>query len=157
TGANPSKRHRLSHLAARPVSVPSSGTCSVDGTKDRGDSYAGSRVQRGPVQVDGGSGRPRPQQVTPGHPVGRLRQTRKLRQIEDDLRRDDPGLDTLLAGWAPSGRRGSRGWAVWVLAVYLVPAVLVLAGLLVPVSWLVLGGVAACPFVPVLAWLLIRG
>jgi hypothetical protein len=43
-----------------------------------------------------------------------------------------------------------------VLVVYLVPAVLVLAGLVPHATRLVLGGVVACPFVPVLSWLLIR-
>jgi hypothetical protein len=94
--------------------------------------------------------------VTPGHPVGRLRQTRKLRQIEEDLRRDDPGLDTLLAGRPPSRRRLARAPAVRVVAVYLVPPALVLAGLLLHATWLVVAGVAVCPFVPVIAWLLIR-
>ena len=84
------------------------------------------------------------------------RERRTLRRIEAGLRRDDPGLDTLLAARPPPRQRAPRAWAAWVLAAYLVPAVLVLAGLLLHATWLVLGGVAACPFVPVLSWLLIR-
>ena len=84
------------------------------------------------------------------------RERRKLRQLEEDLRKEDPGLDTLLAGRPSSRRRAPRARAVWVLAVYLVPAVLVVAGVFLHTTWLVLGGVAACPFVPVLSWLLIR-
>jgi len=84
------------------------------------------------------------------------RERRKLRQIEEDLREDDPGLDTLLAGRPPSRRPAARAPAVWVLASYLVPPVLFLAGLLLHATWLVLGGVVSCPFIPVLTWLLIR-
>ena len=84
------------------------------------------------------------------------RERRKLRQIEEALRKDAPGLDTLLTGRPRPRRRSARAPAVWVLAVYLVPPALVLAGLLGHVTWLVLGGVAACPFVPVITWLLIR-
>jgi len=39
---------------------------------------------------------------------------------------------------------------------YLVPPALFLAGLLLHATWLVLGGVVLCPFIPVLSWLLIR-
>jgi DUF3040 family protein len=80
----------------------------------------------------------------------------KLHQIEDDLRRDDPGLDTLLAGRPPPCRRAARAPAVWVMAPYLVPPALFLTGLLLHATWLVLGGVVLCPFIPVLTWLLIR-
>ena len=80
----------------------------------------------------------------------------KLHQIEDDLRRDDPGLDTLLAGRPPPRRRASRAPAVWMMAPYLLPPALFLTGLLLPATWLVLGGVVLCPFIPVLTWLLIR-
>jgi hypothetical protein len=84
------------------------------------------------------------------------RERRKLHQIEEGLRRDDPGLDTLLAGRPPPPRRTPRAPAVWVLAAYLVPPALVLAGLLLHAAWLVLGGVVLCPFIPVISWLLIR-
>jgi Protein of unknown function (DUF3040) len=87
-----------------------------------------------------------------------------LRRIEEALRRDDPGLDAFLAGGRPPGRtpgrtpgrRASRARAVWVLAGYLVPPVVVLAGLVLHAAWLVAAGAAACPCIPVLAWLLIR-
>lgn len=84
------------------------------------------------------------------------RERRKLRRIEEGLRQDDPGLDTLLAGRPPSRRRVPRAPAVWVLAAYLMPPALALAGLLLHATWLVLGGVVPCPFIPVIIWLLIR-
>jgi Flp pilus assembly protein TadB len=85
------------------------------------------------------------------------RERLKLRRIEEGLRADDPGLDTLLADGPPQRGPALRLPAAGVLAVYLVPAVLVLAGLVLHATWLVLGGVVACPFVPVLSWwLLIR-
>jgi hypothetical protein len=84
------------------------------------------------------------------------RERLKLRRIEEGLRADDPGLDALLAGGPPQRRPALRPPAAGVLAVYLVPPALVLAGLVLHATWLVLGGVAACPFVPVLSWLLIR-
>jgi DUF3040 family protein len=80
----------------------------------------------------------------------------KLRRIEEGLRADDPGLDALLAGRPPLRRRAPRARAVWVLAVYLVPPALVVAGLVLHATQLVLGGVVLCPFIPVLTWLLIR-
>jgi hypothetical protein len=83
------------------------------------------------------------------------KERRKLHQIEEDLRKDDPGLDTLLAGPPPPRRRAPRAPAVWVMAPYLVPPALFLAGLLLHATWLVLGGVVLCPFIPVLIWLLI--
>lgn len=81
---------------------------------------------------------------------------RKLRQIEEDLRKDDPGLDTLLAGRPPARLRAPRARAVWMLAVYLVPPALALAGLLLHSTWLILVVVIPCPFIPVITWLLIR-
>ena len=80
----------------------------------------------------------------------------QLRRIEEGLRADDPGLDTLLAGRPPLRRRVARAPAVWVMAPYLVPPALFLTGLLLHATWLVLGGVVLCPFIPVLTWLLIR-
>ena len=82
------------------------------------------------------------------HPTERS----KLRKIEEGLRADDPGLDALLAGGPPALRPRAAG----VLAGYLVPPALVLAGLLLHVTWLVVAGVAVCPFAPVIAWLVIR-
>jgi hypothetical protein len=84
------------------------------------------------------------------------KERRKLRQIEEGLRRDDPGLDTLLAGRPPPRRRPTHAPAVWVLAAYLVPPALVVAGLLLHATWLVVAWVAVCPFVSTIAWLLIR-
>ena len=81
---------------------------------------------------------------------------RKLHQIEAGLRKDDPGLNTLLTGPPPPPRRAARAPAVWVMAPYLVPPALFVAGLLLHATWLVLGGVVLCPFIPVLTWLLIR-
>jgi Protein of unknown function (DUF3040) len=84
------------------------------------------------------------------------RERRKLRQIEEDLRKDDPGLDTLLTGRPPPHRRAPRARADWLLVAYLVPPALFLAGLLLHATWLVLGGVVLCPFIPVIIWLMIR-
>ena len=84
------------------------------------------------------------------------KERRKLHQIEEDLRKDDPGLDTLLARRPPPRRCAPRAPAVWVMAPYLVAPALFLAGLVLHVTWLVVAGVAVCPFVPVIAWLLIR-
>ena len=80
----------------------------------------------------------------------------KLRRIEEGLRADDPGLDALLADRPPHRGPALRSLAAGVLAGYLVPPALVLAGLLLHVTWLVVAGVAACPFVPAIAWLVIR-
>ena len=80
----------------------------------------------------------------------------KLRRIEDALRADDPGLDALLADRPPHRGPALRPLATGVLAGYLVPPALVLAGLLLHVTWLVVAGIAVCPFVPVIAWLVIR-
>ena len=80
----------------------------------------------------------------------------KLRRIEEGLRTDHPGLDALLAGGPPRHKPASRLSAARVLAGYIVPPALVLAGLVLHVTWLVVAGVAACPFAPVIAWLVIR-
>ena len=85
-----------------------------------------------------------------------VKERRKFRQIEEDLRKDDPGLDTLLAGRPPPRRCAPRAWAVWVLAACLVPPALALAGPLPHATWLVLAGFVPCPFIPVITWLLIR-
>jgi hypothetical protein len=91
----------------------------------------------------------------------RARERWKLRQIEEALRRDDPGLDTLLTGEQERGRIAPRvstagAPAVWVLAAYLVPPALLTAGLLLDALWLVVVGAVLCPLVPVFGWLLIR-
>jgi Protein of unknown function (DUF3040) len=80
----------------------------------------------------------------------------KLRRIEEGLRADDPGLDALLAGGPPRRMPALRPPAAGVLAGYLVPPALVLAGLVLHVAWLVVAGVVVCPFVPVVARLVIR-
>lgn len=83
------------------------------------------------------------------------RERRKLHQIEEDPRKDDPSLDTLLAGRPLPRRRAAHAPAVWVMAPYLVPPALFLTGLLLHATWLVLGGVILCLFIPVLTRLLI--
>jgi Flp pilus assembly protein TadB len=75
----------------------------------------------------------------------------KLRQIEADLRRDDPGLDTLLAGRSAIRRTRAVLWAI-----YLVPPVLIALGLILHVIVLVVAAAVAAPLVPVTAWSLIR-
>ena len=80
----------------------------------------------------------------------------KLRRIEEGLRADDPGLDALLAGGSPRRMPARRPPAAGVLAGYLVPPALILAGLVLHVAWLVVAGVAVCPLGPVIAWLVIR-
>jgi len=96
-----------------------------------------------------------------------VRERRRLRQIEESLRRDDPGLDALLAGRSPTGqptsarRVGSRPLPTGVLAAglvlaYLVPPALLAAGLDLHATWLIVVGAVPCPLIPVLAWLLFR-
>jgi len=80
----------------------------------------------------------------------------KLRRIEEALRADDPGLDALLTGGPPRRGPAPRPPASRALAGYLVPPTFILAGLVLHVTWLVVAGVAVCPFVPVIAWLVIR-
>src|SRR5262250_2065889 len=84
------------------------------------------------------------------------RERRRLRRIEEGLRRDDPGLDALLAGGPRPRRRVPGAWAAWVLAGYLVPAVLVGVGVVGHVSRLVVAGAGVCPLGPVMGWLVIR-
>ena len=99
-----------------------------------------------------------------------VRERRKLRQIEEGLRRDDPGLDALLAGRSPPGqlapprryrlrafRLPSSGLlTAGVLLAYLVPPALLAAGLVLHATWLIVVGAVPCPLIPVIAWLLIR-
>jgi Protein of unknown function (DUF3040) len=80
----------------------------------------------------------------------------KLLQIEESLRASDPGLDALLAGRPPLRRPGLQATAAWLLAGYIGPPALIIAGLILHVTWLAAAGVAACPVIPVTAWLLIR-
>jgi hypothetical protein len=85
------------------------------------------------------------------------RERRMLRQIEECLRRDDPALDTLLAGQSSRRRQSApRAWVVWVMTAYLVPPALLTVGLVLGAIWLVVAGSILCPFVPVLGSVLIR-
>jgi hypothetical protein len=81
------------------------------------------------------------------------RERRKLRQIEERLRKDYPGLDTLLRGGG--GRPASRARVAGALAGYLVFPALLVAGLVSGVTWLVVTGAVLCPLTPVIAWLTI--
>jgi Flp pilus assembly protein TadB len=83
------------------------------------------------------------------------RERRKLRQIEEALRKDDPGLDALLVG-RPPGRPALRHKTAVLWAIYLVPPVLIALGLALHVIALVVAGAMAAPLVPVTAWSLIR-
>jgi hypothetical protein len=90
----------------------------------------------------------------------------KLRQIEVVLRKDDPGLDTLLAGRGPLRRPAPRRPAlraqparlrlVWPLTAFLVPIAPLVAGLVLHSTWLIVAGAVLCSFIPVITWLLIR-
>lgn len=85
----------------------------------------------------------------------------KLRQIEVVLRKDDPGLDTLLAGRRPLRRPALRAQParlqrVWLLIAFLVPVAPLVAGLVLDTTWLIVAGAVLCPFIPVISWLLIR-
>jgi Protein of unknown function (DUF3040) len=85
----------------------------------------------------------------------------KLRQIEVVLRKDDPGLDTLLAGRRPRRRPALRAQParlqlVWLLMAFLVPVAPLVAGLVLHTTWLIVAGAVLCPFIPVITWLLIR-
>jgi hypothetical protein len=82
-----------------------------------------------------------------------VRERRKLRQIEERLRKDYPGLDTLLRGGG--GRLASRARVAGALAGYLVFPALLVAGLVSHVTWLVVTGAVLCPLTPVIAWLTI--
>ncbi len=77
---------------------------------------------------------------------------RKLRQFEERLRKDYPGLDTLLRG---GGRPASRARVGGALAGYLVFPALLVAGLVSGLTWLVVTGAVLCPLIPVIAWLAI--
>lgn len=97
-----------------------------------------------------------------------VRERRKLRQIEEILRRDDPGLDALLAGRAPPGQPAPPGRPAFrapsagvlvvagVLVAYVVTPALLIAGLVLGATWLMVAGAILCPLIPVIAWLLIH-
>jgi len=85
----------------------------------------------------------------------------KLRQIEVVLRKDDPGLDALLAGRRllrrPVLRAQPAGLQlIWLLLAFLVPVALLVAGLVLDITGLIVAGVVLCPFAPVITGLLIR-
>jgi len=85
----------------------------------------------------------------------------KLRQIEAVLRKDDPGLDTLLAGRRPPRRSALRAQSarlqlIWLLLAFLVPIAALIAGLVLGITWLMGVGAVLCPLSPVIAWLLLR-
>jgi len=80
---------------------------------------------------------------------------RKLRQIEERLRRDYPDLDTLLWDRRGGRRLASRARVGGALAGYLVFPALLVAGLVSGLTWLVVTGAILCPLIPVIAWLAI--
>ena len=80
----------------------------------------------------------------------------KLRRIEEGLRADAPGLDALLAGGPPQRGPALRPPAAGVLAGYIVPPAVVLAGLVLHLTGLVVAGIAVVPVAPAIAWLVIR-
>ena len=85
----------------------------------------------------------------------------KLRQIEAVLRKDDPGLDKLLAGRRSLrrpviGAQSARLQLAWLLLAFLVPIAFLTIGLLLSTTWLIVAGAVLCPFSPVIAWLLLR-
>src|SRR5262249_43300570 len=80
----------------------------------------------------------------------------KLCRIEEDLRSDDPGLDARLAGRPPRREPALIPAAAGGLVGYLVPLAFVLAGLVLHVARPVVAGMAGRPFVPVIAWPVIR-
>ncbi|HXT88220.1 MAG TPA: DUF3040 domain-containing protein [Trebonia sp.] len=93
----------------------------------------------------------------PLHP----RERWKLRQIEVVLRKDDPGLDALLAGRRLLRRpvlhsRQARLQMACLLLAFLVPVALLAAGLVLDITWLLVAGAVLCPFAPVITGLLIR-
>lgn len=97
-----------------------------------------------------------------------VRERWKLRQIEESLRRDDPGLDALLAGRTPPGQpaapsrraafraRPAGVLVAGVLLAYLVPPALLAAGLVSHATGLIVAGAIPCPLIPLIGWLLIR-
>ena len=85
----------------------------------------------------------------------------KLRQIEVVLRKDDPGLDTLLAGRRPFRRSALRAQSArlqmaWLLLSFLVPIASLVTGLVLGTTWLMVVGAVLVPFSPVIARLLLR-
>ena len=80
----------------------------------------------------------------------------KLRQIEVVLRRDDPGLDTLLAGQRSPRRPALRAQSAWLVLAFLGPVAVLVTGLALHTTWLIVAGAVLCPFIPVITWLLTR-
>ena len=80
----------------------------------------------------------------------------KLRQIEVVLRKDDPDLDTLLAGRRPLRRPALRAQSAWLVMAFLGPVAVLIAGLVLHITWLIVAGAVLCPFIPVITWLLTR-
>ncbi|HEV3382539.1 MAG TPA: DUF3040 domain-containing protein [Trebonia sp.] len=80
----------------------------------------------------------------------------KLHQIEVILRKDDPGLERLLAGRRPLRRPGPRAQAAWLMVAFLAPVALLVSGLVLGSTWLMVAGGVPCPFLPVLICLLFR-
>ena len=85
----------------------------------------------------------------------------KLRQIEVVLRKDDPALDTLLAGRRSLRRpalraRQVRRQLLFLLVAFLLPVASLVAGLVLDTTWLIVAGAVLCPFAPVVTGLLIR-
>jgi Flp pilus assembly protein TadB len=80
----------------------------------------------------------------------------KLRQIEVVLRKDDPGLDMLLAGRRPRRRPALRAPLVGLMLAFLVPVAALAVGLVLYTAWLIVAGAVLCPFIPVVTWLLMR-
>jgi Flp pilus assembly protein TadB len=80
----------------------------------------------------------------------------KLHQIEVALRKDNPGLDTLLAGRRSRRRPALRAPLVGLLLAFLGPVAALVVGLVLYTTWLIAAGAALCPFIPVITWLLMR-
>ena len=85
----------------------------------------------------------------------------KLREIEVVLRKDDPGLDALLAGRRSLRRPALRAQPatlqlIWLLMAFVVPVAALVAGLVLHITWLIVAGAVLCPLSPVIARRLIR-
>ncbi len=76
---------------------------------------------------------------------------KKLREVEELLRRKDPDLDAFLAGRSTLRRTRAMIWAV-----YLAFPVLIVLGVVLDAIPLVVAGAVAAPFTPVAAWLVVR-
>ena len=76
---------------------------------------------------------------------------KKLREVEERLRRKDPDLDAFLAGRSALRRPRAVIWSV-----YLALPVLIVLGVALDAIPLVVAGAVAAPLTPVAAWLLVR-